>query len=135
MARIRAGDWGTEQYWQERIQQYLSHQLNPREALWPRESFVCERPEGIVGLVAGHLTLRFECDGELEWISVDERVRGRGIASKLLRCMAEWFVENQARRICVDVQPSNTTARRFYRKHGAEDLKPHWMVWKDIGGT
>lgn len=20
----------------------------------------------------------------------------------------------------------------FYRKHGAEDLNPHWLVWPDI---
>ena len=133
MAKIRAEDWGPEQYWRERIEQYLNHQLNPKEALRPREAIVCEGAERIVGLVAGHLTVRFDCEGELEWISVDTQFRRRGIASKLLRSMAEWFVEHEARRICVDVQPSNEAARRFYRRHGAEDLNPHWMVWKDIG--
>jgi len=134
MAKIRAEDSGTEQYWRERIERYLSQQVSPKEALRPRAAFVCANAEGIVGLVAGHLTRRFECEGELEWISVEKQARGRGIATKLLRCMAEWFVENQARRICVDVQPSNKVARSFYRKHGAEELNPHWMVWNDVGG-
>jgi hypothetical protein len=34
--------------------------------------------------------------------------------------------------VCVDVEPSNTAARRFYAAHGAVDLKPSWMVWEDI---
>jgi hypothetical protein len=30
------------------------------------------------------------------------------------------------------VEPGNQGARRFYARHGAENLKPHWMLWKDI---
>ncbi len=132
MAAIRSADWGTEEYWGERILQYLTHKLNPREALRPRVSFVCVERERIVGLIAGHLTRRFGCDGELEWISVRPGYRGRGIASQLLYCLAEWFAAHDAQRVCVDVEPSNEVARRLYARHGAEDLKPHWMVWKDI---
>jgi hypothetical protein len=29
MAEIRAADWGTEEYWSERILQYLTHKLRP----------------------------------------------------------------------------------------------------------
>lgn len=86
-----------------------------------------------MGLIAGHLTRRFGCDGELEWVSVQPRYRGKAIASELLRQLAEWFAKLGALRVCVDVEPSNEAARRFYRSHGAEDLKPHWMIWKDIG--
>jgi ribosomal protein S18 acetylase RimI-like enzyme len=134
MAEIRAADWGTEEYWRERILQYLTGNLHPKEALQPRVSFVALEDERVVGLIAGHLTRRFGCDGELEWISVRAECRGRGIAQGLLRQLAQWFIVNNARRVCVDVEPSNLAARRFYARHGAEDLKPHWMVWKDIGG-
>jgi ribosomal protein S18 acetylase RimI-like enzyme len=132
MARLRANDWGSEEYWRDRIEQYLSGQLDPKHALASRIGFVCADGEQIVGLIAGHLTRRFGCDGELEWISVDRAYRGQKIGSELLLKLAEWFVAQNARFICVDVDPANETARRFYAAHGAYDLKPHWMAWKDI---
>lgn len=132
MAEIRAGDWGTREYWQERIAKYLNHQRDPQQALYPRTAFVCVEGELIIGLVAGHLTRRFDCEGELEWISVRPQFRGGGIASKLLYQIFEWYMDHHAFRICVDVEPSNELARRFYRQHGAVDLKPHWMFWNDI---
>jgi ribosomal protein S18 acetylase RimI-like enzyme len=132
MAEIRAADWGTQEYWTERIHKYLTHELHPKEALRPRVSFVGVEGEHTVGLIAGHLTQRFGCHGELEWISIRSEYRNRGIASQLICLLAEWFVAHDALRVCVDVEPSNEIARRFYARHGAEDLKPHWMVWSDI---
>jgi GNAT superfamily N-acetyltransferase len=132
MAEVRAGDWGSEEYWRNRILAYLTHQLHPREALLPRVSFVAVEGERIVGLIAGHLTRRHGCDGELEWISVRPTHRNRGVASQLVIRLAEWFLAHDVYRVCVDVEPSNQVARRFYAHHGAQDLKPHWMVWQDI---
>jgi ribosomal protein S18 acetylase RimI-like enzyme len=86
----------------------------------------------VVGFIAGHLTLRHGCAGELEWINVAAERRGSGIAPELLRQLAGWFVEQKAFRICVDVEPSNAVARAFYMRHGAETLNPHWLVWSDI---
>jgi GNAT superfamily N-acetyltransferase len=135
MAEIRAADWGTEEYWRERILQYMSGTLHPREALPARVAFVCVDQERVVGLIAGHLTRRFGCDGELEWVSVRPEYRNRGIASQMLRRLAEWFITQNAKAVCVDVEPSNRAARQFYVRKGAEDLKPHWMVWKEIGAA
>lgn len=135
MAEIRAGDWGTEEYWRERILQYMTGTLHPREALPQRVGFVCLDQDRVVGLIAGHLTRRFGCDGELEWISVRPEYRNRGIASRLLLRLAEWFITQNAKSVCVDVEPSNHAARQFYTRNGAEDLKPHWMVWKNIGAV
>ncbi len=132
MAEVRAGDWGTAEYWRERISEYSSGRHDPRYALPPREVFVCVIDDRVVGLVAGHLTRRFGCDGELQWISVRPEYRGRGIASRLLALMTEWFAAHEAWNVCVDVDPENPTARRFYAHHGAVDLKPSWMVWNDI---
>lgn len=133
MAEVRAGDWGTADYWRERIKQYLDSESNPQHALQRRVAFVCVEAERVVGLVAGHLTRRFGCDGELQWISVRPEFRRHGVASELFRLIAEWFVDHGARRICVDVEPSNAPARQFYARHGAQDFKPSWMVWNDIG--
>jgi ribosomal protein S18 acetylase RimI-like enzyme len=132
MARIRAVEWGDEEYWKKRIAGYMDGEVDPQKSLKQRVVCVAVEGDAVVGFVAGHLTRRYECHGELEWINVAEEKRGSGIAAELLRRLAVWFVERAALKICVDVQPTNIVARKFYRRHGAEDLNPHWMVWKDI---
>ena len=132
LALIRAQGWGAEQYWRDRIRGYASGALNPHQALAPRVIYVAVEDSRIIGFIAGHLTRRFDCDGELEWLNVVSEKRGAGVAGKLLLLLAEWFGNSNAKRICVDADPENPTARAFYRKHGAEDLNPHWLVWPDI---
>jgi ribosomal protein S18 acetylase RimI-like enzyme len=133
MARIREAEWETIEYWQARIVGYLEGTRDPRNSLAAREAFVATVDDEVVGFIAGHLTSRHGCTGELEWINVATTHRGRGIASALLRVMAGWFVETNATNVCVDVDPANHAARRLYESHGARELKPHWLVWDDIG--
>jgi GNAT superfamily N-acetyltransferase len=132
MACMRALQWGTEEYWRARISGYLDGQLHPRQALLPRISYVALAADSPVGFIAGHLTRRYGCDGELEWIDVIPEHRGSGVAPELLRLLAAWFVGRNAFRICVDVDPTNSTARRFYLRQGANNLNEHWLVWNDI---
>jgi len=132
LAQIRAADWGSEEYWQARITGYLNGELHPQKALAPRVMYVALEGDTIVGFIAGHLTRRYECDGELEWINVIPERRGTGTASELLRRLAAWFVAEKVRKVCVDVDPANPVARRFYARHGAQNLNPHWMIWNDI---
>src|SRR2546430_2491088 len=86
----------------------------------------------ILGFIAGHLTRRFGCEGEVEWLNVVPARRRTGVAAALFHALATWFGSRQARRVCVDVNPHNAPARAFYRHHGAQDLNPHWLVWPDI---
>jgi GNAT superfamily N-acetyltransferase len=132
MACIRAAEWETEAYWRDRISRYLNRELHPQQALMPRVSYVALEGETLVGFIAGHLTRRFACEGELEWINVVPAHRGSVVGSELLRRLAAWFAEQRASRICVDVDPANITARRFYKRHGADHLNEHWLVWNDI---
>lgn len=132
MARIRAQEWGTERYWSDRIRGYLDRKNNPGDSLVPRVIYVAMEGEYLIGFVAGHLSTRFNCQGELEWINVVPQHHGGGTGSQLLRLLAQWFVERKAFRICVDVEPDNTLAHRFYMRHGAEKLNKHWLVWKDV---
>jgi GNAT superfamily N-acetyltransferase len=132
IARIRAAEGGEEEYWRIRISQYLDCKLHPQHALMPRVMYVALERDSLVGFIAGHLTRRYGCEGELEWINVITPSRGGGTASELLRRLAAWFAEQKASRICVDVDPANTTARRFYTRHGAEKLNDCWLVWNDI---
>jgi RimJ/RimL family protein N-acetyltransferase len=130
MAKIRAAEWGTEEHWQQRITGYLNSQLHPHHALTARVCYVALKDATLIGFIAGHLSTRFNCDGELQWINVVKEQRGSGVALELLHLLAKWFAENEAQKICVD--PGNEVARKFYLKHGTEALNNHWLFWRDI---
>lgn len=130
LAKFRANNNEEQMYWQQRITGYLKLTHHPQKALQQRVIFVAEDDATIVGFIAGHLTERFNCDGELEWINVIEEYRNKGIGFKLICVLNRWFIKHNAFKICVD--PSNELARKFYKKHSAEDLNKHWMFWRDI---
>ena len=130
LARIRAAEWESEQYWTRRITGYMEGRLHPQKALAERVVFVAVEHDAVVGFIAGHRTRRFECDGELEWIDVIRERRRQGIGSEMVRVLARWFLEQRAKRICVD--PGNPSARRFYAQLSGENLNQHWMFWPDI---
>jgi ribosomal protein S18 acetylase RimI-like enzyme len=135
LARLRSAAWGSEPYWDGRITGYMTGSHHPHDSLVPRVLFVAEDRKQIVGFVAGHLTRRFGCDGELQWLDVAVERRRTGLAAHLLRMLATWFDGHAAKRICVDVAPDNVAARAFYVKHGAKDLNRHWLVWPDMAAT
>jgi ribosomal protein S18 acetylase RimI-like enzyme len=132
MAAIRSAEWETQEYWERRISNYLRGAIAAQHALPGHAVFVADLDGVVVGFIAGHRTTRHGCQGELEWIDVVAAHRRRGIAGQLVARLAEWFVEQQALRICIDVKPENLVARRLYTKYGARPLNPHWMVWDDI---
>ena len=101
MARIRAAEWGTQEFWERRIGGYLDGTHHPQQALMPRVSYVALAEGAVTGFVAGHLTRRYGCDGELEWINVIPEHRGAGVAAELLRLLAAWFAGQSAAKICV----------------------------------
>lgn len=119
----------------ERMALYLAGRHHPRHAREPRVVFVAEEGASLVGYVAGHLTTRFGCDGELQWLFVLPEHRGGEAAPRLLRELAAWFVLHGARKVCVNVEPENLRARRFYQRHGARVLDEHWLVWPDISSA
>jgi ribosomal protein S18 acetylase RimI-like enzyme len=131
IADRRAADpeWGPAD---PRIASYLEGTHHPQHALPPRVLFLASEGESVVGYVSGHLTRRHDCDGELQDLWVAPEHRRRGVASGLFRLLARWFVERDATLVCVDVLPDNLVARSFYMRHGAVELNPHWLVWRDI---
>jgi GNAT superfamily N-acetyltransferase len=130
LAGLRSLAWGEVDYWIPRITGYLNGMSDPQQSLPRRVIYVEVDGDAIVAFIAGHLTKRLECDGELEWIDVDTEYRRKGIASELIKVLAKWFVQQNARKICVD--PGNEDARKLYAANGAENLNQHWMYWKDI---
>jgi GNAT superfamily N-acetyltransferase len=96
---------------------------------------VAQEGNDLIGYIAGHLTRRFGCAGELQWIYVSPPRRRGGVASRLLRCLAEWFKQQQETWVCVNVATSNTAAHAFYARNGAEVMNQHWLVWENIAAV
>lgn len=134
MSRLRAEHWGTANEWEPRITAYMIHQQTPQFGLQPRIVYVAvdSAENEVIGLIAGHLTTRFGCSGEIQWLNVDSRFRGRRIADQLLGALFTWFREQNATKICVNVTPTNRPARVTYARHGAEEMGPQWLVFNDI---
>ncbi len=132
MAAIRSQRLGSECFWEDRIRGYLSGEHSPQRALSTRAAFVAANGDEVIGFAAVHLTRRFGCEGELQWIDVSGETRARGIGHKLMGRIGAWLEEQKATRICVNVDPGNTIARMFYTKCGASQLNEHWMIWDDI---
>jgi GNAT superfamily N-acetyltransferase len=86
----------------------------------------------MVGHIAGHLTTRHACAGELQYLFVAPAYRRHGIASALLRLLAGWFREQGAAKVCVCVDADSPAAHPFYECLGAVPFKKHWCMWEDI---
>ena len=123
----RAGEAGGD----PRMGKYLAGEHHPQHALPARAMWLAEAGSAPVGYAAGHLSRRFGCEGELQWIYVVPDLRRHGVASRLLALLAAWFMSRHAHYVCVDV--GDDAARPFYRRHGATELNHHWMAWRDIG--
>ena len=133
MAAIRAHEWNSDDFWKARIASYLAGTYSPKQALPARAVYVATHTDHVVGFVAGHLTRRFECDGELQWINVAAGHRRQGIAESLFAATKQWFSQKNACRICVNVAADNLAARRLYSRLGATSMNDAWMVWEQIG--
>ncbi len=122
-------EWGPADH---RTGLYLKGEHHPQQALLPRVIIIALDGEALVGYIGGHLTTRYECDGELQYLWVAPEQRRRGVASGLLRLLTDWFAEREAKRICVDVSYDNMGARAFYADRGAVKLVGPWLVWEDL---
>jgi ribosomal protein S18 acetylase RimI-like enzyme len=90
---------------------------------------VATRDQAIVGLIAAHLSHRFNRDAELQWLDVHPDFSRQGIATTLWACLAHWLVDHEAMNVLVNVEPDNQAARAFYAHQGAQEMNDHWMEW------
>jgi GNAT superfamily N-acetyltransferase len=116
----------------ERTRLYLRGEHHPQCANPERVAFLASTTDQCVGFIAGHLTTRLDCEGELQWVLVAPHARGGPTATLLWENLRQWFVTQSARRICVNVEPENMPARWFYKRMGAVEASPHWMIWCDV---
>lgn len=127
--RIRSGWKGGAT--QERMLAYFRGEHHPQFARAERVIFVAEA-NGIVAFIAGHLTTRLGCDGELQWLLASPELRGTGVSDALWGLLKAWFLRQGASSVCVNVEPDNVHAQRCYVRQGAQAHSSHWMVWRDL---
>ncbi|HEV2828517.1 MAG TPA: GNAT family N-acetyltransferase [Pyrinomonadaceae bacterium] len=119
-----------------RMAAYFDCQHHPQQSLPARVGYVALVNEMIVGYIAGHRSTRHGCAGEVQYLFVTPLYRRRGIATALLRLLAEWFQSQAAQQVCVGVAAdSPKEAKPFYESVGASPLKKHWYAWEDIGAS
>jgi GNAT superfamily N-acetyltransferase len=132
MARLWGQEGAEGGATEDRMMAYFDGRHHPQQALPTRVMYVALEGDSVIAYAAGHLTLRYGCQGELQWIYVAPTHRRRGVASGLVSLLAAWFVEHQAFRVCVNVDPGNAAAHAFYKWSGAVTLNRHWLVWNQI---
>jgi ribosomal protein S18 acetylase RimI-like enzyme len=115
-----------------RMAAYFDGRHHPQQALRPRAGYVALANETVVGYIAGHQTRRYECEGEVQYLFVAPEFRRRGVATSLLRLMADWFATAGASKVCVCVDADSPAAIPFYQSSGAAPIKRLWYVWNDI---
>lgn len=115
-----------------RMEAYFNGEHHPQHALRPRTGYVAIRGGHVAGYIAGHLTRRYGCEGEVQYLYVAPDHRRGGIAAALLRLLAQWFREHDARKVCVNANLESPGAVPFYESQGAVPLSKYWYVWDDI---
>ena len=131
MARCRAADTVAGPA-DPRMEAYFNGLYHPQQALAARIGYVALADDNVIGYIAGHRTERHGCAGEVEYLFVAPAHRRQGVATALMRRLAEWFQAHEAQKVCVDVNPDSPAGRPFYESTGAGQLKGPWYAWEDI---
>ena len=118
-------------HWLERVSGYLAGSYHPGFALEERAIFVAEQSGEIIAFIAGHRTLRFGGEGELQWAFVSPEWQRKGIGSSLLSQLRRWFKGRNIKKVVVNA-PTEMKTREFYLENGAVAMNQHWCVWEDI---
>ena len=115
-----------------RMAAYFDGRHHPQQALPPRVGYAAFVADSIIGYIAGHLTTRHGCAGEVQYLFVAPAYRRRGIATALIRLLAGWCREQGAAKVCVSLDDDSPAAQPFYASLGAVPIKRLWYVWEDI---
>jgi ribosomal protein S18 acetylase RimI-like enzyme len=89
------------------------------------------------GLALGFITCHLETSdrGRIGLVGVEERARGRGLASALTRAALNWFAERRVPEVLVVTQARNYAAQRVYQRCGAvtQDVALWYHRWFPVG--
>jgi GNAT superfamily N-acetyltransferase len=115
-------------FWHDRWRRYIEHGSSAQKALGDGFTILAESAGRLIGFAAYHHTRRWGCDAELESLYVLLSHQGRGVGTTLLREIVGRLRAEGSRSLCVGYSPHNPY-KRFYSKHGAVEINPHWAAW------
>lgn len=121
-------------FWHDRWWRYVAEGSTAQKSLGDGFAILALRSEHVCGFAAYHHTRRWDCDAELESIYVRLKHQGHGIGTMLLQEIVMRLRAEGSRSLCVGYAPDNPY-KRFYFKHGAIELNPHWGVWRSLPGV
>ncbi len=93
--------------------------------------FIAYAEQTPVGYAAYHHTARHSVDAELQSLYVLPDAQGTGVGTALVHLIVARLVDEGSKSMCVGYDPRNPY-RRFYWKHGAVEINPHWAIWGDV---
>jgi GNAT superfamily N-acetyltransferase len=118
-------------FWTNRWNDYLTHGSSAQNSLGDGFVLLAEFDSRPVAFAAYHHTTRHDTNAELQAIFVLPGAQRCGIGSELLRVIAGRLRDDGSASLCVGYEPRNPY-KRFYLKHGAVEINPHWAVWRDL---
>ncbi|ELX8380843.1 GNAT family N-acetyltransferase [Providencia stuartii] len=103
------------------IKPYLKdYHFSPEQWLNEQESlsalYVAKLGDKTIGYACASLC--WNGMAQLDELAIDEPYRGKGIAKQLLEKIEAWAIDNGLTHIRLESQSTNTTAAKFYYKHG-----------------
>lgn len=118
-------------FWHDRWYGYLNEGSRAQYALGDGFGILAESGAELIGFAAYHHTRRWRCDAELQSMYVLRHQQGRGAGTALLHEVVRRLREDGSSSLCVGYDPANPY-KRFYVKHGAVEINPHWAVWREL---
>jgi GNAT superfamily N-acetyltransferase len=118
-------------FWHDRWLRYIKHGSSAQHALGDGFAILAQTGGEVIGFAAYHHTRRWNCDAELQSIYVLRCHQCRGAGTTLLGEVIRRLHTDGSRSLCVGYSPDNPY-KRFYFKHGAIEINPHWAVWRPL---
>ena len=120
-----------EAFWTDRWRSYLNDGSRAQGSLGDGFALPAELSGKAVAFAAWHHTTRHGTNAELESIYVVHSAQRAGVGTALLRAVASRLLADGSRSLCVGYDP-RSPYKRFYFKHGAVELNPHWAIWRPL---
>jgi GNAT superfamily N-acetyltransferase len=120
------------EFWSDRWRSYIATGSRAQHSLGDGIAILATVEDDVIGFAAFHHTRRFGCDAELESIYVLPGHQRRGTGTALLREIVRLLRAGGSGSLCVGYSPDNPH-KRFYFKHGAIEINPHWAAWRSLG--
>ena len=104
---------------------YMRKEHHLQKAKDPRVLYIAIADEKTVGFIAGHLTERYDLEGELQSIYILPEHQRKGLGTLLVITLAKWFKKWDAKEVCVGHKDGS---EGFYIKLGARLNEHGWLV-------